>query len=117
MTNTCTTISDAPGLPPRQDHYAVRRIVRWRSPDADDIGRVRRMNNGLLKNSFTAVEIDNCPDFYLSFGGKTDQYLKNSQSRPDYEPWTTQIFIKMLSESPRFLDIGANVGWYSCIAS
>ncbi|GLV28241.1 hypothetical protein TomTYG75_07640 [Sphingobium sp. TomTYG75] len=63
------------------------------------------------------VKIDNVPGFQLSFDDKVDLYYKSSKETPDYEPWTTQIFIKMLSQIPKFLDIGANIGWYSCIAS
>jgi len=70
-----------------------------------------------MSKDWIDVKIENIPEFRLSLGDKLDLYYNNSKDTPDYEPWTTQIFIKMLSERPKFLDIGANIGWYSCIAS
>jgi FkbM family methyltransferase len=70
-----------------------------------------------MLDDLIAIKLDNVPDFSLSFGEKINLYYKDTNSSPDYEPWTTQIFVKMLSQSPKFLDIGANIGWYSCIAS
>lgn len=70
-----------------------------------------------MNEEFIDIKLDNVPDFSLSFGEKINLYYQTSKSSPDYEPWTTQMFVKMLSKNPRFLDIGANIGWYSCIAS
>ena len=41
------------------------------------------------------IKIENIPEFRLSFDDKVDLYYKNSKENPDYEPWTTQIFIDL----------------------
>lgn len=63
------------------------------------------------------VCVSGVPSFSISYGPNIDYWHKERDESPNQEPWETQVFIKMLSDQPRILDIGANVGWYSCVAS
>jgi len=63
------------------------------------------------------VNIENVPEFDIDLGYRTNYWHRQNGVAPDVEPFETQVFVQLLSASPRVLDIGANVGWYSCIAS
>jgi len=63
------------------------------------------------------VSVPHVPEFVLDAGAQPNACYKENNTVPDIEPWTTQVFVMMLNQAPQFLDIGANVGWYSLIAS
>jgi FkbM family methyltransferase len=63
------------------------------------------------------VEISNVPFFDIDLGFRTNEWHRANNQSPMVEPFETEIFIELLSKAPRVLDIGANVGWYSCLAS
>jgi FkbM family methyltransferase len=63
------------------------------------------------------VRLENIPEFDLDQGWQMNSPLKASLASPDLEPFETQMFCRLLSDNPRVLDIGAHVGWYSCVAS
>jgi FkbM family methyltransferase len=63
------------------------------------------------------VRIENVPEFDIDLGHRVDVWHRENSASPNIEPLETQIFCRLLSDNPRVLDIGANVGWYSCVAS
>lgn len=63
------------------------------------------------------VRIDNVPEFDYDLGEEKNVWHRAQERSPSIEPLETQIFVRLLSDNPRVLDIGANIGWYSCIAS
>lgn len=56
------------------------------------------------------------PVFEMDYGPELNNYFAQTGTAPDTEPFETQIFSTLISERPRILDIGANRGWYTCIA-
>jgi FkbM family methyltransferase len=73
------------------------------------------------------AEANRFPDKWVITGvmGGTRQMWVNLSDRhvslgclfDDYEPYETGIFRKLLTKDTAFFDIGANVGWYSVVAS
>lgn len=57
------------------------------------------------------------PTFDIDLGFKTNEWHRTKSQAPSIEPFESEVFVELLSASPRILDIGANAGWYSCIAS
>jgi FkbM family methyltransferase len=61
--------------------------------------------------------VDGVPEFYLDTGAEIAKWHRENSQAPNIEPFETQIFLKLLTDNPMVLDIGANIGWYSCVAS
>jgi len=51
----------------------------------------------------------------LNLGPRANAHYLSIGESPSWEPLETQLFISLLSDAPRVLDIGANIGWFSCI--
>src|SRR5437868_3115369 len=64
-----------------------------------------------------SAKIANCPGFLFDAGYAINKWHTDNNEKPSPEVLETQVFIKLLSEEPQILDVGANVGWYSCVAS
>lgn len=63
------------------------------------------------------IDVPNAPRLALDLGAQPAMYLSGADMRPSWEPLETQLFIRLLSERPRVLDIGANVGWFTSIGA
>ena len=67
--------------------------------------------------SALAVNLPNVPEIFLNFGPRANDYYASSGGSPSWEPLETQLFIALLSDRPRVLDIGANIGWFTSIGA
>lgn len=63
------------------------------------------------------IDIPNVPPMALDLGERANSYFTANGGKPNWEPLETQLFIRLLSEGPRVLDIGANVGWFTSIGA
>jgi FkbM family methyltransferase len=63
------------------------------------------------------IDIPNVPPLKLDLGPRANSYFASSATKPNWEPLETQLFIRLLSEHPRVLDIGANIGWFTSIGA
>jgi FkbM family methyltransferase len=63
------------------------------------------------------VAVENVPLFNIDLGFSINKWHRDNDQPPNVEPFETQVFVELLSNAPRVLDIGANAGWYSCIAA
>lgn len=63
------------------------------------------------------VQLSGVPPFVIDLGYKTNEWHRANGQAPGIEPFESEIFVELLSAAPRVLDIGANAGWCSCIAS
>lgn len=63
------------------------------------------------------VEFEGAPSFEMDFGDAPNSYFIETGTAPVVEPAETKLFLSLLNDTPHLIDIGANVGWYSCIAA
>jgi FkbM family methyltransferase len=63
------------------------------------------------------IEVANVPAMSLDLGPRANSHFLAGTQSPNWEPLETQLFIKLLSDQPRVLDIGANIGWFTCIGA
>ncbi|WP_143044843.1 FkbM family methyltransferase [Variovorax sp. YR216] len=60
----------------------------------------------------------NLPHFQFEIHRKLDQYISGDLARDHvWEPFETEVFRRLCSPGDFLLDIGANIGWYSVVAS
>jgi len=64
-----------------------------------------------------ALEWGTLPPFRLKLHERTDQFVSNDIRRfKVWEPFETSVVLAFLAPGGTFLDIGANIGWYSIVA-
>lgn len=63
------------------------------------------------------IALSNLPTMSLDFGEWTEANRSAIRVTPNWEPLETQLFINLLSSRPRVLDIGANIGWFTCVGA
>lgn len=74
-----------------------------------------RGGNGAL---VTGVRIDGVPPFAIETHDGTDLYVSRDIRRDGmWEPFETELFVRLCSPRGSVLDVGANIGWYSVIAA
>jgi FkbM family methyltransferase len=87
-----------------------RASLRWLK------GAVRRQ--GLERPWIIEARAANLPHFPFEIHRKPDQYISGDLAREHvWEPFETEVFRRLCSPGDFVLDIGANIGWYSVVAS
>jgi FkbM family methyltransferase len=71
-----------------------------------------------LRSIPVAVSVPRLGQFDFRVHSRPDQYISGSLIRDGiWEPFETEVFCRLCRESDIVADLGANIGWYSVIAS
>lgn len=82
------------------------------------VSKVYRSSDGNTDSLTIIATVPNMDDFELHIHSRPDQYISANLLRVKiWEPFETEVFRRLCRPGDFVVDIGANIGWYSVIAS
>jgi FkbM family methyltransferase len=102
----------------------IRRPSSFFGPSKDDRREDLRLKNADYANNVLREFFKTHPDglirvedFYMYLHKKSSHLSATVIKRGTWEPKTTQLFRKLLPNTKTFVDVGANIGWYTLLSA
>ena len=93
---------------------------RWLKQELRSESSQNRNNTikGSTNREIIKISLSGLPEFPFEIHTKFDQFISYELARDKiWEPFETSVFRRICREGDFVLDIGANIGWYSTLAS